>query len=231
MTQVGRKKPLFYQDNKDLFKEFNHKIIHIVVDDMPIVFNNIDFSKKEQWINENFQRNCISRGIDKLSLQSYDVITITDLDEIPNPKILAQIKNNEIVVDINIIELDLYYYNLHTKWSEKWQSSRIFSYKKYKELGLSCQQIRKNRSFTTIKNAGWHLSYFGDTKFIKNKVNNMADRFNNHNKFLDEKHIEQRITNGKYLFDRNSSIITIPIEDNDNLPPKYDIYLKKFYNI
>ena len=149
------------------------------------------------------------------------------MDEIPNPKILAQIKNNEIVVDINIIELDLYYYNLHTKWSEKWILSKILSYKKYKEIGLSCEQIRQNKSFTTIKNAGWHLSYFGNEKFIKNKLENFCHQEYNKVEFTDEKKIRERIKNGNDLFDR--PIISIPIEENDNLPHDYNVYLKNFY--
>jgi len=226
-TFVGKEKPLFYQENKQLFEKFNHKIIHIIVDDFPHKYPNINIEDGHQWINERFQRNCISRGIDKLSLQNNDVITITDLDEIPNPKILAQIKNNEIVVDINIIELDLYYYNLHTKWSEKWILSKILSYKKYKEIGLSCEQIRQNKSFTTIKNAGWHLSYFGNEKFIKNKLENFCHQEYNKVEFTDEKKIRERIKNGNDLFDR--PIISIPIEENDNLPHDYNVYLKNFY--
>ena len=35
----------------------------------------------------------------------------------------------------------------------------------------------------------------------------------------------------KDLFDRPTSIINTPIEDNDNLPPDYDVYLKPFYKI
>lgn len=113
-THVGKEKPLFYQENKYLFEKFNNKIIHIIVDDFPYKYPNINIKEEEQWINEKFQRNCISRGLDKLSLQNNDFITITDLDEIPNPKILEQIKNNKIIVDINILEMDFYYYNLNS---------------------------------------------------------------------------------------------------------------------
>ena len=73
-THVGKEKPLFYQDNKHLFEKFNHKIIHIIVDDFPHKYPNIDISKDEQWINERFQRNCISRGIDKLELNNDDLL-------------------------------------------------------------------------------------------------------------------------------------------------------------
>ena len=91
-THVGKIKPLFYQENKELFKEFNHKIIHIVVDDFSHKYPNINIENREQWNNEIFQRNCIKRGLDKLNLNDEDIFTVTDLDEIPDPKILTKIK-------------------------------------------------------------------------------------------------------------------------------------------
>ena len=229
-TFVGKEKSLFYKENKHLFEKFNHKIIHIVVDDFPNKYPNINCEKNEQWINENFQRNCISKGIDKLNLNDNDVITITDLDEIPNPKLFKQIKNNEIIVDINIIEMDLYYYNLHSKLNQKWYGSKIICYQKYKELGLSCEQIRQAKNFKTFTNSGWHLSYFGDEKFIKNKIQNFGHQEYNNNNYTDENKIKERINKGKDLYDRSISIINISIEDNNNLPINYHTYLRKFFN-
>ena len=46
-----------------------------------------------------------------------------------------------------------------------------------------------------------------------------------------KKKIQELIKNSKDLFNRPNSIITIPIEDNDNLPPDYNIYLKNFYSL
>ena len=227
-TFVGKEKPLFYQENKHLFEKFNHKIIHIIVDDFPHKYPNIDFEKKEQWNNEKFQRNCISRGIDKLELNNQDIIIIADVDEIPNPKILEQIKNKDIVVDINILELDFYYYNLHSKMDHLWHHSKILTFEKYNELNIGCDKIRFYNC-PIIKNTGWHLSYFGNEKFIKNKLENFSHQEFNKVEFTDEKLIEYRIKNGKDLFDRPTSIITIPIEDNDNLPPDYNVYLTNFY--
>ena len=227
-THVGKEKPLFYKENKQLFEKFNHKIIHIIVDDFPHKYPNIDFEKEEQWINERYQRDCISRGLDKLSLQINDVITITDLDEIPNPKILEQIKTDEIIVDINIIEMDFYYYNLNSKMDHLWHHAKMFTFKKYNELNIECDKIRFYNC-PIIKNAGWHLSYFGNEKFIKNKLENFSHQEYNKSEFTDETLIEQRINDGKDLFDRPTKLIHINIEDNDNLPPYYDIYLTNFY--
>jgi len=227
-THVGKEKPLFYQENKQIFEKFNHKIIHVIVDDFPHKYPNINIEKDEQWINERFQRDCISRGINQLSLQNNDVITITDLDEIPNPKILGQIKSNDIIVDVNILEMELYYYNLNSKMDHQWHHSKILTFEKYNELNIGCDKIRFYNC-PIIKNAGWHLSYFGNEKFIKNKLENFTHQEFNKVEFTDEKLIEQRIYNGKDLFDRPTSIINISIEDNDNLPPNYDTYLANFY--
>jgi beta-1,4-mannosyl-glycoprotein beta-1,4-N-acetylglucosaminyltransferase len=229
-THVGKEKSLIYQENKQIFEKFNHKIIHIVVDDFPHKYPNINIKNNEQWINERFQRDCISRGINKLSLQSNDVITITDMDEIPNPKILEKIKSNNIKVDINILEMDFYYYNLNSKMDHQWHHSKILTFQKYNELNITCNEIRFYNC-QIIKNAGWHLSYFGNEKFIKNKLENFSHQEYNNPDITDEKKIQEQIKNSKDLFNRPNSIITIPIEDNDNLPPDYNIYLKNFYSL
>ena len=148
------------------------------------------------------------------------------MDEIPNPKILEQIKNKEIAVDTNILELDFYYFNLQSKMDHKWRLSKMISYKNYKELGLSCEQIRQNMSFKIIKNAGWHLSYFGDEKFIKNKIQNFSHQELNTDLFTNEDTIKERINNK--IDNYGNNIIDVKIEDNNNLPPQYDTYLKKF---
>jgi beta-1,4-mannosyl-glycoprotein beta-1,4-N-acetylglucosaminyltransferase len=228
-THVGKEKPLFYNENKHLFAKFNHKIIHIVVDDFPHKYPNINIEKQEQWINERFQRDCISRGIDKLNLAGEDIIIISDLDEIPNPTVLENVKNNNIVVGINILDMDIYYYNLNSKMGIKWYAGKILTFEKYNELNIDCDKLRFYNC-PIINNGGWHLSFFGNEKFIKNKLENFTHQEFNITEFTDEKRIEERIKNGKDLFDRGCCLIeNIRIEDNNNLPPDYDIYLKNYY--
>ena len=104
------------------------------------------------------------------------------------------------------------------------------SYKKYKELNISCEEIRQNMSFEIIPNAGWHLSYFGNEQFIKNKIENFGHQELNIADFTDENKISNRIKNKLDVYDRpNNTMINIPIEDNNNLPPKYYLYLTKYY--
>ena len=58
------------------FNKFKNKIIYIPVKDLPDGDN--------PYLRENFQRNCIIRGLS--NAKDNDLIIISDLDEIPNPK-------------------------------------------------------------------------------------------------------------------------------------------------
>jgi len=227
-TFIGKEKKLFFNENKHLFEKFNEKIIHIIVDDFPYKYPNIDISKSQQWINENFQRDQIKRGLDKLDLNDEDIITITDLDEIPDPNTLLKIKNNEITVDINILKMDFYYYNLNTKLQEEWHNAKILSFQKFNELSISCSTIRFYNNCKIIDNGGWHLSYFGDSKFIKNKIEQFSHQEYNNDYYTSIEKIEKRVNNFNDLYDRNNHNMKLSIKDNYYLPSEYEKYLSKF---
>jgi len=231
-THTGKEKPLTFYENKKLFEKFNHKIIHVIVDDFPYKYPNINITNGEkmdgeQWKNENFQRNAISRGISRINLSKEDIIIIADLDEIPDPNTLNKIKNNEIYVQVNSLEMDFYYYNLHTRFHNKWYHPKIINYGLYNELKILCNDVRFARVLP-ISNGGWHLSYFGDNHYIKNKINNFTHQEYNNNTFTDLNHIENCINNSGDLFNRNIPIEKIKVEDNKYLPVDYEKYLSKF---
>lgn len=237
-TFIGKEKPLFYNENKHLFEKFHDKIIHIIVDDFPYKYPSINIARGDQWENERFQRNQIKKGIEKLmssnaessntKLSNADILTITDLDEIPDPLTLLKIKNQEIKVEIHVLEMDLYYYNLNSKINKPWTSVRILTFKKYIELSLSCDNIRFYKC-PIIKNGGWHLSYFGNSHFIKNKIENFSHQELNYDKFTNTQAIENRLNNYSDLYDRNDNIIIkIPIKENSRLPPSYEEYLQAY---
>ena len=229
-THIGKEKPLFFDENKHLFENFNNKIIHIVVNDFPYKYLNVNIDNNDVWKNEIFQRNAISCGINHIKdLSDSDVIIISDLDEIPDPNTLNKIKTGNIIVDINILEMDLYYYNLNTKINEKWLHSKIISYEKYNKLNLSCNDIRMSY-FSKICNGGWHLSYFGDKFFIQNKIQNFAHQEFNKSDYTDLEKIENRVKNSSHIFGGNSNIEKIKIEDNTYLPIDYNKFLNKYYN-
>jgi beta-1,4-mannosyl-glycoprotein beta-1,4-N-acetylglucosaminyltransferase len=233
-THRGFKKEMFFEKNKELFEKFENKIINIIVDDFPYKYPNVNIKLNQQWENERYQRNCINKGLEKINLDCSDIIIITDVDEIPDREMLKKIKNNEIDIQINELEMDLYYCNLNHKKNSKWPSARIIKYKMYKTLSLNCNDIRFYNC-PKIVNAGWHLSYFGDSSFIQNKIKNMAHQeFNNEN-FTNIDKINKRIENFCDIFDRDNEIhnkvIKISVKDNNRLPYEYEKYLNKYYNL
>jgi len=199
----------------------------------------------------------MKNGIDILKdiLNDDDIILSSDLDEIPNPVILNEFKNNTFNLyiskdptinysDKNIIdvkesplkfddkelyqlELDMYYCNLRSR-RHYWHGVKLLTYFAYKTLNITFQNMRDSyiRSLI-IKNGGWHLSYFGDVDFIINKFKNFSDNEYNNPMHLDKNILQHNINN--YINILNfSNLDIIPLENNDNLPPKYDIFLKKY---
>jgi beta-1,4-mannosyl-glycoprotein beta-1,4-N-acetylglucosaminyltransferase len=73
-THTGKPKPLFFKPER--YAKFSSKIIHLVVDDMPLHLGN-------PMANENYQRNALLRGLKEAA--SDDWVIVSDVDEIPNP--------------------------------------------------------------------------------------------------------------------------------------------------
>ena len=229
-TFSGQEKRCTFDEHKHLvpFSRFLHKIIHVIVDDFPFKYPNIDYAKNDQWGNEHFQRNCIERGLNKIGLESEDIFTITDLDEIPDPQTLARIKAGEIPVTANMLEMDFYYYNLNSKIANKWYFPKIVSYGVFKQRGLPCEGYRF-MNCPVIQKGGWHLSYFGDKHFIKNKIMNFAHQEFNTAEYTDLTKIEERVNGSNDLFDREDNPVNrISSYHNDYLPPECRKYLNKY---
>ena len=239
-TFTGYKKPLFYLENRNKFDKFNNKILHVIINDIPYKYPNINYNLNHQWENEYHQRNCIKRGIDSLISQNFlnneDIILTSDVDEIPNPNVLINAKNNTLEfnnITLNRLALDMYYYNLYYRIGEgsNWHGIKLFTFKAYKNINLTFQQMRvweHSNNVPVVSNGGWHLSYFGDIDFIIKKIGSYSHQEYNNDKYTDKNQLVEKIKNGINLLN-NTSLVYIPIEENKNLPYKYDIYLSKFY--
>ena len=238
-TFAGNEKEFFFEKNKNLFEKFMNKIIYVVCT-MPYKYPEINYEEGQQWENEKHQRNCIDIGIKQIKLENDDLIIITDVDEIPNPSVINDIKNRNMILDLSKdyrLEMDFYYYNLNTKNKNKWTKGVIVTYKKF--LLKNCQEIRLPTKKNTrlqissdhkmIKNGGWHLSFFGDNSFIKNKIKEFSHQEFNNDININEKNIEEHINNYDDIFNRNNNeFYKININNNHNLPPFYDLFLQKF---
>ena len=244
LTHAGEPKELIYQNNKHLFEEYNHKIIHIIVDDMPTDVSHI----AKAWDREIHQRNCLMRGIEQLDIKDTDIILVNDCDEIPNPELLEQMKVHgmEIFKDENNLKFafersddfetkdiagfrqELFYYNLECKYNGLWSYSKVLTYGKLKEIG-SVNAVRRSYEVhrnAYYENAGWHFSYFGDTDHIINKIKNFAHQEFNLEENLVKETIEERVKNCKDPYGRKEINFThLPVELNRNLPKNYKMLL------
>jgi beta-1,4-mannosyl-glycoprotein beta-1,4-N-acetylglucosaminyltransferase len=231
-TQNGKEKQLFFKENKHRYARWLHKIIHIVVKDVPYVFPRIDYGKKHQWVNEHHQRNCIARGIEQLNLSLKDIIMISDLDEITDPELLKKVRSGEVEITLQGLDHHFYYYNLNTRNKYITDRARILTFGEYLRLDLPCHSIRE-LPCPIISPAGWHLSYFGDTDFIQNKIRSIAD-FGGDETFTDPSHIASKVSSSTDLFNRehwgpNYVLEKIDVKDNTYLPPLYQTHLRGFY--
>jgi hypothetical protein len=126
--------------------------------------------------------------------------------------------------------MDFYYYNLNSKVSQPWHLAKIVSLGIYRDFGLAFQYYRHIRCpGPVLQHGGWHLSYFGDANYIKNKIENFSHQELNMREFTDTNKIEERVTNFGDLFERNDNEISkISVYHNNYLPPDCYNYLSAY---
>jgi beta-1,4-mannosyl-glycoprotein beta-1,4-N-acetylglucosaminyltransferase len=244
LSHSGKVKELIYQNNKHLFEEYNHKIVHMLVDDVPKGREFVD-----AWVREEFQREYMVKGVDTLNLRETDLVIIGDVDEIPNTDLLKQIKiynglnifkdgNNHEYFTPNPkgIEMynegilgfiqDYYYYNLECKHIGIWWQSRILTYQKLKELKHPDKIRRLDIDQNYYKKGGWHFSYFFGIDSIIRKIQNFTHQEYNNEHYLNRSRLQYRIDNNKDLYDRDFiEMNRIPISENEFLPYNYKMLL------
>lgn len=182
-THAGNAKPLGYNENKSSFKKFSDKIVHVIVDDAPLIG---DDSDKASWTRERHQRSQIALGLDQLEINDQDLIILSDVDEIVRFEPLIEFVNSEKYNDNTKfgIEMSTFFYDFYHERRDPWYAAVFFSYAFYKSRKikltefrqgtylLSCKDWRKEKY--CVRNGGWHLSWFGGEEFIKEKMNSFA---------------------------------------------------------
>ena len=226
-TWQNNSKKLRFDVNK--FKKFKDKIIYVPVEDMP--------GGDNPYERENFQRNCISRGIK--DAEDIDLILISDLDEIPNPFL---IKGFDIRKRYAVFEQKLYYYkfNLQSISQPFWYGSRICVKKFLKSpqwlRNLKFRKrpwwrIDKLRLNHILENGGWHFCNLKDSDELLYKYKNMCETNDPYifkekiePKYLDIKQIEKSIKSGVDLIGRGHRYKKVEIDEN------YPKYIFENYN-
>lgn len=205
VTFTNKKKKLFYELNKSQFKKFHKKIIHIIVDDSPDVDGN-------PWIIENYQYSSISKGLKKS--KSDDLILLSFVDEIPKSETIIRSINKPGKHKAFEQNLAYYYLNYFVDKGDPWLGTRMLKYKDL--LAYRSPYIaRFSRQDVQIAGGGWHFSYMGGVKKIKEKIASFSHQeFNNPNYNTEEK-ILIAIQKGKDIFQRG---LTFNLVDYSLLP-------------
>ena len=211
------------------FSKFKDKITYLIIDDLPI---NIK-SKKKNWDanhwRDQHQRNSLAKGFG--NCDTNDLIMISDIDEIPDPKKISEfkIKNKYACFIQKNFQSKL---NLLNITDEHWMGTKICQ-KKYLKSPQWLRDIKtKKRPFwkfykpkepQLIFDGGWHFSFLKKPKDIAIKIKAYSHQEFNKNDFVDEEKIAKRIENKEDLFNRNIKYKKIQI---DKSFPKY-IYNNK----
>jgi hypothetical protein len=195
----------------------NYEFSKYINDSNRRCFNGFIKTIDDNWLRENYQRECAQIAINTLNLNDNDIIITTDCDEIPKRSLIESIKNNtyNIYDGVYSIEMTLYYYNIELTSKNKWKHAKLLNYKTYKTFNL-ITDIRF-ATYKLIKNAGYHLSYFGDTNFIINKLESFAEQQENTNDNKNVDYLNNCIKNGTLFFNK-TPLVHISLKDNNNVP-------------
>lgn len=110
-TFSGTPKPLYFEENKEHFWPYLHKIRHIIVDDMP--------DDPDPWKLESHQRRSLARGL--VGLDDMDVVIVTDADEILRHQTVASLPDHPAQVSGFRLALSYFRFNYrHTLPQEIW---------------------------------------------------------------------------------------------------------------
>lgn len=225
-TFSGLKKPLYYEENKELFAEFQDKIIHVVVDDTP---------QGDTHYRDTFQKNAVTRGL--AGCKDEDIIIFSDLDEIPNPDKIREILRNFQEDKIYHFAQRLFYCYLNMEEvsgsllsyagefegveHKKWIGTKMCSYKLLREQNLKLGELRfpeRKEIGIRVEDGGWHFGYMGGhgekdiKKRVQEKVVSAAHQEYNSKHVL--ANVTDQIKDGKDIFGRNAQFVRCEIDDS-----------------
>ena len=213
----GKEKKLNFDINK--FSKFKDKITYLVLSELP---KNV-YSIKKNWhpahIRDQFQRNFLEIGYTKYN--DNDLIMISDIDEIPDPKKIPEfnIKNKYGCFIQKNFQLKI---NRLNTTNSNWPGTKICQ-KKYlispqwlrdiKIKNRKWWQFYKDKSPQIINDAGWHFSFLKAPESIQKKIKSFAHQEFNEDKFTNIEWIKNRINSNRDIFDRNYEYKHVELDD------------------
>ncbi len=227
VTFSGEPKEMIFAKNRDMFREFEDKILYVAVDNSPM-------SGVTTHERDKFQKNQLIRAMSEAKPD--DIVIFSDVDEIPNPKVLQKIVQNFDQEKIYHLAQRMFYCFLNMEEvsgnllsitgefqgvdRKQWLGTKICCFKNLPKEGIvflrevSPEDPRSVR----VPDGGWHFGYMGGdgerdvAKRIGIKVQAAAHQEYNKSRYLNE--AVDRLLCGEDIFDRNAKFIRVPIDDS-----------------
>jgi beta-1,4-mannosyl-glycoprotein beta-1,4-N-acetylglucosaminyltransferase len=164
-----KSKPLYFQENRNLFKEFEYKIIYCSIS---------AYESNNPWENEFYSRNYFHNVLDEKASDE-DIVILSDVDEIIN---LKPIFDHYIIDRPHFVKMYCFYGFLNIRSSEEIDISMIAPYGAVKNEHwghrYNMRDRLANKVFIDNRDifTGGHYTYqYGNSvdKYI-NKLNNFA---------------------------------------------------------
>jgi beta-1,4-mannosyl-glycoprotein beta-1,4-N-acetylglucosaminyltransferase len=219
-TFSGKQKPLYFQDNKERFSKYLHKIYHHVTYDPPKSFEdlqqrildpNTDTDIKDvciqalttsnvpkgelHWLKEFYQKEMIRFAIENANAENDDLIFVTDLDEIWNPELdYTQIENDKIYK----LKQLAYSGHINVRSSEDWAGTLLTRYRNIDRACLNHLRTPSKTKYEYVNNGGWHFTFMGGPDQIKLKLESYGHQEYNNDS------VKNRV---KDLLDNNQDVL------------------------
>lgn len=211
VTHSGKSKPLYFEQNKERFKKFLHKIVHVVVKGCP--------NSEDPWIREHYQRSYLMNALSNCS--DRDIIIVSDVDEIPRGEKIKTYTGQRDWMYFDQKQYN-YYLNLEAEplKPKKGVFSRITTYGNLKRLVLNPTDLRYRDIVEAdkISNGGWHFSWLGGGKNIVQKLESWAHQELNLPTYKNIEVIEKNILNCTDAFGRDAGNKTQVVDIDSTFP-------------
>lgn len=172
-TFQNNPKELFYEKNKEQFKKWHDKIVHVVIEDSP--------DTSDSWAVEYFQFNCADRGLP--NLQNDDVIMWCCTDEIPKKSVMQEWVKTKHHPAMMMQYSCGGYLNCWNHLHDKWTGGRVMSGEQWKASNNKYVDFRKDWLGTHIQDCGWHFCNMGGLDRYKLKIESYGHKELNHEAF------------------------------------------------
>jgi hypothetical protein len=150
-TFSGKPKPLYYNENKERFIKWQHKIIHVL---------NNKIETNDSFERAGYQKDSIRKFLEHLDLKDDDIVYFGDLDEIWKPQ---DIKDDKVY---NLKQLNYSYY-LNNRSSEEWVGTIVGKWGIVKTNTFNYWRANHDN---VLENGGWHWTNQGGEEQILKKL-------------------------------------------------------------